>query len=128
MQQTMRMTGIDYKNLDQFFFWLSLSQDKEQIINTKKNVISCFNTIKLNVIDTVPRCIQYFFVIQLVESLTKELESTDLMEFLQEKEDVRRARDKSQRTLDSIEHNLPQAEKITLMLLRIKQGRPAFTR
>ncbi|KAK3718424.1 hypothetical protein QZH41_004012 [Actinostola sp. cb2023] len=102
-------------------------KDREQIINTKKNVISCFNTIKLNVIDTVPRCIQHFFVTQLVESLTKELESTDLMEFLQEKEDVTRRRDKSQRTLDSIEYNLPQAEKITSMLLRIKQGRSAFT-
>lgn len=89
-------------------------------------MIRCFNHIKLNVINTVPRCIQHFFITQLVESLDKELEEADLLEFLQEKEDVRRKRIKAQTTLNSINHALPQTEKITSMLFRIKQGKSAL--
>jgi hypothetical protein len=104
-----------------------LLQDKEQIVNTKKNVVRCFNTIKLNVIDTVPRCIQHFFVTQLVESLKNALtkKSGDLMEFLKEREDVRRQREQCEKILAGINDALPQTVKIPAMLLRIKQGRSA---
>lgn len=108
-----------------FFYCFIFDQGKQQIINTKKNVVKCFNTIKLNIIDTVPRCIQHFFIAQLVESLRDALKSSELMEFLREKEDVRRRREKCEKTLAGINHALPQTVQIPSMLLRVKQGRRA---
>ena len=58
----------------------------------RTNVVRCFNVIKMNVCDTVPRCIRHFFITELVDGLSSALEKEDLVEYLQEKQEIREKR------------------------------------
>lgn len=90
--------------------------------NIKRNVVGCFNVLKLNVCDTVPRCIQHFFVTQLVDDLDRALEEEDLVEFLQERKDIRDQRILCTKQSQALEEALPLTEDVLVKLLRMKQG------
>ena len=92
-------------------------QDIEQIKNTKKNVTRCFNVIKMNVADAVPRCIQYFFIEQLVEGLDHTLKVEDLVKYVKEKQEVREKRLRCREQLKALNDALPKTEGVMDKLL-----------
>ena len=92
--------------------------------NIKRNVVRCFNVLKMNVCDTVPRCILYFFVTQLVDDLQRALEKENLVEFLEEKKDIRDKRIRCRNQSLALEKALPHTQNVLDKLLRMKQGSP----
>ena len=88
----------------------------------KTNVVRCFNVIKMNVCDTVPRCILHFFITELVEGLSSALEEEDLVEFLQEKQEIRDKRRLYRDQQQALEHALPKTDEVLEKLLRMGQG------
>ena len=88
----------------------------------KLNVVRCFNVLKLNVCDTVPRCILHFFITQLVDDLGRALEGEDLVEFLQEKQEIRDKRDLCRAQFVALEEALPRTDDVMEKLLRMQQG------
>ena len=96
-------------------------QDIEQIKNTKKNVARCFNVIKMNVADAVPRCIQYFFIEQLVEGLDHTLKVEDLVEHVKEKQEVRELRLRCREKLKALNDALPLTDEVIKKLLTMRK-------
>ena len=92
--------------------------------NLKKNVVRCFNVLKMNVCDTVPRCILHFFVTQLVDDLDRALEKENLVQFLQERKDIRDKREMCRKQSQALEEALPRTTDVLDKLLRMKQGSP----
>lgn len=92
--------------------------------NLKRNVVRCFNVLKMNVCDTVPRCIFHFFVTQLVDDLRRALEKENLVEFLQERKDIRDKREMCRKQSQALEEALPRTTNVVDKLLRMKQGSP----
>ena len=88
----------------------------------KQNVVRCFNVIKMNVCDTVPRCILHFFITQLVDDLGRALEEEDLVEFLQEKQEIRDRRNLCRAQLSALEQALPRTDNVLEKLLRMRKG------
>ena len=88
----------------------------------RTNVVRCFNVIKMNVCDTVPRCIRHFFITELVEGLSSALEKEDLVEFLQEKQEIREKRRLYRDQQQALEHALPETDEVLEKLLRMGQG------
>ena len=88
----------------------------------RTNVVRCFNVIKMNVCDTVPRCIRHFFITELVEGLSSALEKEDLVEFLQEKQEIREKRRLYRDQQQALEHALPKTDEVLEKLLRMGQG------
>ena len=88
----------------------------------KKNVVRCFNVIKMNVCDTVPRCILHFFIAQLVDDLGRALEEENLVEFLQEKQEIRDRRKLCRAQLSALEQALPRTDSVLEKLLRMRKG------
>ena len=76
--------------------------------NLKKNVVRCFNVLKMNVCDTVPRCILHFFVTQLVDDLDRALQKENLVQFLQERKDIRDKREMCRKQSQALEEALPR--------------------
>ncbi|XP_015759216.1 PREDICTED: dynamin-related protein DNM1-like isoform X1 [Acropora digitifera] len=94
----------------------------EEMKRIKTNVVRCFNVIKMNVCDTVPRCILHFFITELVEGLSSALEEEDLVEFLQEKQEIRDKRRLYRDQQQALEHALPKTDEVLKKLLRMRQG------
>ena len=92
--------------------------------NIKKNVVRCFNVLKMNVCDTIPRCILHFFVTQLVDDLGRALEKENLVEYLQERKDIRDRRILCRKQSQALEEALPFTTDVLDKLLRMKQGSP----
>ena len=92
--------------------------------NLKRNVGRCFNVLKMNVCDTVPRCILHFFVTQLVDDLGSALEKENLVEFLQERKDIRDKRELCRKQSRALAEALPRTTNVLDKLLRMKQGSP----
>ena len=92
--------------------------------NLKKNVVRCFNVLKMNVCDTVPRCILHFFVTQLVDDLGRALEKENLVQFLQERKDIRDKREKCKKQSQALAEALPRTTDVLDKLLHMKQGSP----
>ena len=92
--------------------------------NLKRNVARCFNVLKMNVCDTVPRCILHFFVTQLVDDLRRALEKENLVEFLQERKDIRDRREMCRKQSQALAEALPRTSNVLDKLLRMKQGSP----
>ena len=92
--------------------------------NLKKNVVRCFNVLKMNVCDTVPRCILHFFVTQLVDDLDRALEKENLVQFLQERKDIRDKREMCRKQSQALEEALPRTTDVLDKLLHMKQGSP----
>ena len=92
--------------------------------NLKRNVVRCFNVLKMNVCDTVPRCILHFFVTQLVDDLGSALEKENLVEFLQERKDIRDKRELCRKQSRALAEALPRTTNVLDKLLRMKQGSP----
>lgn len=90
----------------------------------KWNVVRCFNVLKMNVCDTVPRCILHFFTSQSVDDLTHALERENLVEFLEERKDIRDKRILCQIQSDALEKALPHTKNVVDKLLRMKQESP----
>lgn len=90
----------------------------------KRNVVRCFNVLKMNVCDTVPRCILHFFVTQLVNDLGRALEKDSLVEFLQERKDIRDKREMCRKQSQALEEALPRTNDVLDKLLHMKQGSP----
>ena len=88
----------------------------------KTNVVRCFNVIKMNVCDSVPRCILHFFVIELVDGLSSALDEEDLVEFLQEKQEIRDKRTLYRDQQQALELALPKTDEVLKKLLRMRQG------
>lgn len=88
----------------------------------KKNVVSCFNVLKMNVCDTVPRCILHFFITQLVDDLDRALEQEDLVEFLTEKQEIRDKRMLCQAQFAALSEALPRTDNVLQKLLRMRRG------
>ena len=88
----------------------------------KTNVVHCSNVIKMNVCDTVPRCILHFFITELVDGLSSVLEEEDLVEFLQEKQEIREKRRLYPDQKQALEHALPKTDEVLKKPLRIRQG------
>ena len=84
----------------------------------------CFNVLKMNVCDTVPRCILHFFVSQLVDDLDRALEKENLVEFLEERKDIRDKRVLCRKQSLALEKALPHTLDVLDKLLRMKQGSP----
>ena len=84
----------------------------------------CFNVLKMNVCDTVPRCILHFFVTQLVNDLGRALEKDSLVEFLQERKDIRDKREMCRKQSQALEEALPRTNDVLDKLLHMKQGSP----
>ncbi|XP_015749624.1 PREDICTED: uncharacterized protein LOC107329450, partial [Acropora digitifera] len=97
-------------------------KEKEDMKRIKTNVVRCFNVIKMNVCDTVPRCILHFFITELVEGLSSALEEEDLVEFLQEKQEIREKRRLYRDQQQALEHALPKTDEVLKKLLRMRQG------
>ena len=93
--------------------------------NIKRNVVRCFNVLKMNVCDTVPRCILHFFVTQLVDDLGRALEKENLVEYLQERKDIRDRRILCRKQSKALEKALPFTTDVLDKLLRMKQRSPA---
>ena len=87
-------------------------------------MVRCFNVLKMNVCDTVPRCILHFFVSQLVDDLDRALEKENLVEFLEERKDIRDKRILCRKQSLALEKALPHTEDVLDKLLRMKQGSP----
>ena len=92
--------------------------------NLKRNVVRCFNVLKMNVCDTVPRCILHFFVTQLVDDLGRALEKENLVEYLQERKDIRDRRILCRNQSQALEKAPPFTTDVLDKLLRMKQGSP----
>ena len=88
----------------------------------RKNVVRCFNVVKMNVCDTVPRCIRHFFITELVDSLSSALEKEDLVEFLQEKQEIRDKRTLYRDQQEALEDALPKTDEVLEKLLSMVQG------
>ena len=88
----------------------------------KMNVVRCFNVIKMNVCDTVPRCILHFFVTELVDGLSSALDEEDLVEFLQEKQEIRDKRKLYRVQQQALELALPKTDEVLKKLLCMRQG------
>ena len=86
----------------------------------KKNVVRCFNVLKMNVCDTVPRCILHFFISQLVDDLESALEQEDLVEFLKEKTEIRDRRNLCQAQFSALKQALPHTDDVLQKLLRMR--------
>ncbi|KAJ7393249.1 hypothetical protein OS493_006218 [Desmophyllum pertusum] len=108
---TAHKTYVNYKELD-------------EMKNIKKNVVRCFNVLKMNMCDTVPRCILHFFVTQLVDDLGRALEQENLVEFLQERKDIRDKRIICRKQSLALAEALPRTTNVLDKLLRMKQGTP----
>ena len=91
----------------------------------KKNVVSCFNVLKMNVCDTVPRCILHFFITQLVDDLDRALEQEDLVEFLTEKQEIRDKRILCRAQFAALNEALPRTDNVLQKLLRMRRGSTA---
>ena len=78
----------------------------------------------MNVCDTVPRCILHFFVSQLVDDLDRALERENLVEFLDERKDIRDKRILCRNQSRALEKALPNTQNVLDKLLRMKQGSP----
>ena len=81
----------------------------------------------MNVCDTVPRCILHFFVshaVQLVDDLDRALEKENLVEFLEERKDIRDKRTLCRNQSLALEKALPHTQDVLDKLLRMKQGSP----
>ena len=100
---------------------LFLCQELEDMKKVKKNVVRCFNVLKMNVCDTVPRCILHFFISQLVDELGRALEKEDLVEFLKEKQEIREKRILCRTQFSALEGALPRTDKVLQKLLRMSQ-------
>ena len=87
-------------------------------------MVRCFNVLKMNVCDTVPRCILHFFVSQLVDDLDRALEKENLVEFLEERKDIRDKRILCRKQSLALEKALPHTQDVLHKLLRMKQGSP----
>ncbi|XP_073240215.1 interferon-induced GTP-binding protein Mx1-like [Porites lutea] len=98
------------------------SKDLEDMKKTKKNVVRYFNEIKMNVCDTVPRCILHFFITQFVDDFEHALEQEDLVEFLKEKQEIRNRRIQFRAESAALEEALPRTDDVVQMLLRIQDG------
>ncbi|KAL9971045.1 hypothetical protein ACROYT_G023528 [Oculina patagonica] len=99
-------------------------KELEDMKSLKRNVVRCFNVLKMNVCDTVPRCILHFFVTQLVDDLGRALDKEDLVDFLQERQDIRDRRNLCRNQSQALEKALPFTEDVLDKLLRMKQGSP----
>ena len=88
----------------------------------RTNVVRCFNVVKMNFCDTVPRCIRHFFITKLVDGLTSALEKEDLVEFLQEKQEILEKRRLFRKELQALEHALPKTDEVLEKLLHMGQG------
>ncbi|XP_068700233.1 uncharacterized protein [Montipora foliosa] len=97
-------------------------KEVQDMRNIKKNVVRCFNVLKMNVCDTVPRCVLHFFITQLVDDLGRALEDEELIEFLQEKQEIREKRNLYRAQLSALENALPQTDDVLQKLLRMGQG------
>ncbi|CAH3193860.1 unnamed protein product [Porites evermanni] len=97
-------------------------KDLEDMKKTKKNVVRYFNEIKMNVCDTVPRCILHFFITQFVDDFEHALEQEDLVEFLKEKQEIRNRRIQFRAESAALEEALPRTDDVLKMLLRIQGG------
>lgn len=92
--------------------------------NLKRNVVRCFNVLKMNVCDTVPRCILHFFVTELVDDLGRALEKENLVQYLQERKDIRDKREMCRKQSQALEDALPRTNNVLDKLLLMKQGSP----
>ena len=92
--------------------------------NIKSNVVRCFNVLKMNVCDTVPRCILHFIVTQLVDDLGRALEKENVVEYLQERKDIRDMRTLCRNQSQALERALPFTTDVLDKLLRMKHGSP----
>ena len=92
--------------------------------NLKRNVVRCFNVLKMNVCDTVPRSILHFFVTQLVDDLDRALEKENLVHFLQERKDIRDKREMCRKQSQALEKALPRTTDVLDKLLHMRQGSP----
>ncbi|KAM7437389.1 hypothetical protein ABFA07_012947 [Porites harrisoni] len=97
-------------------------KEVEDIKRVKKNVVRCFNVIKMNVCDTVPRCILHFFITQLVDDLEHAFEQEDLVEFLKEKKDILERRKVCRAQFFALEKALPHTDEVLKKLLRMRGG------
>ena len=85
-------------------------------------MVRCFNVIKMNVCDTVPRCILHFFITQLVDDLEHALEQEDLVEFLKEKQDILERRKLCRAQFSALKQALPHTDEVLKKLLRMRGG------
>ncbi|XP_067050204.1 uncharacterized protein [Acropora muricata] len=102
----------------------SIRNDKEieKMKRIKTNLVRCFNVIKMNVCDTVPRCIRHFFITKLVDGLNSALEKEDLVQFLQEKPEICEERKSLRKKLQGLEQALPMTDEVLEKLLHLTQG------
>ena len=98
-----------------------LLQDIEQIKNTKKNVAHCFNVIKMNVADAVPRAVQHFLVEQLVQGLDRTLRVEDMVPHVTEKEETRDRRMRCRKKIEALEMALPLTDTVIQRLLTMRK-------
>ena len=103
-------------------YLISFPQELADIKKVKKNVVRCFNVIKMNVCDTVPRCILHFFITQLVDDLEHALEQEDLVEFLKEKQDILERRKVCRAQFSALKQALPHTDEVLKKLLRMRGG------
>ena len=99
---------------------ISVPQELEDVKRVKRNVVRCFNVIKMNVCDTVPRCILHFFITQLVDDLEHALEQEDLVQFLEEKQDILERRKVCRAQFSALEQALPQTDEVLKKLLHMR--------
>ena len=90
---------------------------------TKKNVVRYFNEIKMNVCDTVPRCILHFFITQFVDDFEHALEQEDLVEFLKEKQEIRNRRIQFRAESAALEEALPRTDDVVQMCCAYRTDR-----
>ena len=101
---------------------ISVPQELEDVKRVKRNVVRCFNVIKMNVCDTVPRSILHFFITQLVDDLEHALEQEDLIQFLEEKQDILERRKVCRAQFSALEQELPQTDEVLKKLLHMRNG------
>ena len=97
-------------------------QEIEDIKKIKRNVVRCFNVIKMNVADTVPRCILHFFINQLVDEMSVALETGNLVNHLSERKDIRDKRDRCRAQQQALDDALPQTDAVIHLLLKIRKN------
>ncbi|XP_073248770.1 uncharacterized protein [Porites lutea] len=97
-------------------------KELEDVKRVKRNVVRCFNVIKMNVCDTVPRCILHFFITQLVDDLEHALEQEDLVQFLEEKQDILERRKVCRAQFSALEQALPRTDEVLKKLLHMRNG------
>ncbi|XP_015766395.1 PREDICTED: interferon-induced GTP-binding protein Mx1-like isoform X5 [Acropora digitifera] len=102
----------------------SIRNDKEieDMKRIRTNVVRCFNVIKMNVCDTVPRSIRHFFITKLVDGLNSALEKEDLVQFLQEKQEICEERRSLRKKLQGLEQALPMTDEVLEKLLHLSHG------